>query len=71
MWDPAQYQRFADERSRPFADLTARIGAGNPAQVADLGCGPGHLTADLARRWPGAVVHGGDNSQEMIEAARR
>ena len=71
MWDPGQYQRFSDERSRPFADLTARIGAGDPAAVVDLGCGPGHLTADLARRWPGAVVHGVDNSAEMIAAARQ
>jgi trans-aconitate 2-methyltransferase len=71
MWDPDQYQRFADERSRPFADLTARIGAEAPATVVDLGCGPGNLTADLARRWPGAAVHGVDNSPSMIEAARR
>jgi trans-aconitate 2-methyltransferase len=70
MWDPGQYQRFADERSRPFADLTARIGAGQPASVVDLGCGPGNLTAGLARRWPGATVHGVDSSPAMIEAAR-
>ena len=71
MWDPGQYQRFADERSRPFADLTARIGAGQPASVVDLGCGPGNLTAGLARRWPGATVHGVDSSPAMIEAARQ
>jgi trans-aconitate 2-methyltransferase len=70
MWDPGQYQRFSDERSRPFADLTARIGTDDPGFVVDLGCGPGHLTADLARRWPGSRVHGVDNSAEMIEAAR-
>ena len=50
MWNPGQYQRFADERGRPFADLVARIGAGDPGTVVDLGCGPGNLTADLARR---------------------
>jgi trans-aconitate 2-methyltransferase len=71
MWDPGQYQRFADERSRPFADLTARIGARAPGTVVDLGCGPGHLTADLARRWPDAVVHGLDSSAAMIEDARQ
>jgi trans-aconitate 2-methyltransferase len=71
MWDPGQYQRFADERSRPFADLTARIGASEPGTIVDLGCGPGHLTADLARRWPGAVVHGLDSSPAMIEDARQ
>ena len=26
-WDPAQYARFADHRSRPFVDLLARVGA--------------------------------------------
>ena len=71
MWDPGQYRRFADERGRPFADLVARIGAGDPGTVVDLGCGPGNLTADLARRWPGAVVHGIDSSPSMIEAARQ
>jgi trans-aconitate 2-methyltransferase len=71
MWDPGQYQRFADERSRPFYDLLARVGADQPGVVVDLGCGPGNLTADLARRWPGAAVRGIDSSPEMIEAARQ
>lgn len=70
MWDPAQYQRFADERARPFFELTSRIRAPAPRYVVDLGCGPGQLTAALADRWPGAVVHGVDSSPEMIEQAR-
>ncbi len=70
MWDPGQYQHFGDERSRPFFDLLARVAAGNPRHVVDLGCGPGTLTATLARRWPGAEVRGIDSSPEMIEAAR-
>jgi trans-aconitate 2-methyltransferase len=69
MWDPGQYRRFAGERARPFAELIARIGASEPHTVVDLGCGPGDLTVDLSRRWPGAAVHGVDNSPEMIEAA--
>ena len=68
-WDPTTYLRFADERSRPFADLTQRIGASDPATVVDLGCGPGQLTASLAQRWPGAQVLGLDSSSEMIELA--
>ena len=48
MWDPAQYLRFASERSRPFFELLARVGAEAPKRVADLGCGPGELTAELA-----------------------
>jgi trans-aconitate 2-methyltransferase len=70
MWDPAQYLGFAGERSRPFFDLTARIGAGAPRSVVDLGCGPGQLTASLAQRWPQATVLGIDSSAEMIAAAR-
>jgi trans-aconitate 2-methyltransferase len=70
MWDPGQYQRFGDERSRPFFDLLARVGAEDPGLVADLGCGPGTMTAALARRWPGAQVRGIDNSAAMLEAAR-
>ncbi len=69
MWDPGQYLSFADERSRPFFDLAGRIAAENPGYVVDLGCGPGQLTADLARRWPQATVLGIDSSVEMIEAA--
>jgi trans-aconitate 2-methyltransferase len=70
VWDPAQYLTFADERSRPFFDLAARIGAGAPAWVVDLGCGPGQLTASLASRWPDAEVLGIDSSVEMIAAAQ-
>jgi len=70
MWDPGQYQRFAGERGRPFFDLLARVPASDPGYVADLGCGPGNLTAALAQRWPGADVIGLDSSPEMIDAAR-
>ena len=68
-WDPAQYGRFADERNRAFLDLTARIEASAPRHVVDIGCGPGHLTALLAARWPQAVVEGIDSSPEMIAEA--
>jgi trans-aconitate 2-methyltransferase len=70
-WDPDLYLRYADERGRPFVDLVARVGATRPADVVDLGCGPGTLTRLLAERWPGAVVRGIDSSPEMVEAARR
>jgi len=69
MWDPGLYRQFGDERSRPFFDLVGRIGAADPGFVADIGCGPGELTAALGRRWPSADVVGVDNSPEMIEAA--
>ncbi|WP_344921477.1 trans-aconitate 2-methyltransferase [Streptosporangium oxazolinicum] len=69
MWDPLVYGRYADERSRPFFDLVSRIAAESPGHVVDAGCGTGELTAELARRWPGARVHGFDSSPAMIEKA--
>lgn len=70
MWDPQQYLAFDDHRSRPFFDLLSRVAAAEPRVVMDLGCGPGHLTAVLARRWPGALVQALDSSPEMVAAAR-
>jgi trans-aconitate 2-methyltransferase len=68
-WDPQQYGRYADERSRSFFELLARIGVTQPRTVVDLGCGPGPLTAALAERWPDARVVGVDSSADMMEAA--
>jgi trans-aconitate 2-methyltransferase len=70
-WDPGHYLRYDDERSRPFFDLTARIGVDDPRTVVDLGCGPGQLTATLADRWPSARVTGIDSSAEMLASAHR
>ncbi|SEQ16229.1 methyltransferase domain-containing protein [Microlunatus flavus] len=69
-WDAEVYSAFADERSRPFTDLLARVRADDARRVVDLGCGPGPLTAGLAVRWPGAEVLGVDSSTAMIDAAR-
>ena len=71
VWDPAQYGRFGDERSRPFADLLARVQARDPRHVVDLGCGPGTLTRGLLDRWPGSRIVGIDSSREMIAEAER
>ena len=68
-WDPAVYRRFDDHRSRPFFDLLARVGAEAPRRVVDAGCGPGHLTAALAERWPRADVVGFDSSASMLTDA--
>ncbi|MER7497599.1 trans-aconitate 2-methyltransferase [Streptomyces pharetrae] len=71
-WDPAQYLRHAGHRARPFTDLLARVPdlPGDPPRIADLGCGPGNVTALLARRWPTAHLTGYDNSPEMLAQAR-
>ncbi|HEX2308984.1 MAG TPA: trans-aconitate 2-methyltransferase [Jatrophihabitantaceae bacterium] len=70
-WDPSKYLQFADQRSRPFVDLTSQIAAAEPRRVVDAGCGSGELTELLSRRWPSAQVFGFDSSPDMIERARR
>ena len=70
-WDPKIYLNFADERTRPAAELLARVAFDHPERVIDLGCGPGNSTALLARRWPGAALEGLDSSQAMLDEARK
>lgn len=71
---PLYAQLFHDElRDRPldrailsaFAEV---VSAGGDGQVADLGCGPGHITAYLNEL--GLAVFGLDASPAMIELAR-
>jgi trans-aconitate 2-methyltransferase len=69
-WHPERYLAFDDHRTRPAADLLARVGLHAPGRIVDLGCGPGNSTALLAARWPDADVVGVDGAPAMLEKAR-
>ncbi|HEX3674057.1 MAG TPA: methyltransferase domain-containing protein, partial [Rhizomicrobium sp.] len=69
-WDPNTYMKFGAERTRPAAELLARVPMQSPKRVIDLGCGPGNSTELLAQRWPDAEVTGLDSSPEMIAEAK-
>lgn len=50
--------------------IVARLSERPPSGVlADIGCGPGLLTARIAARYPGLRVMGIDASREMVRAA--
>lgn len=74
-WDPARYLQFSNERLRPALDLLAHVEMqthvkpGVSRRIVDLGCGPGHVSAILHKRWPDADVLGLDNSDAMLAAA--
>lgn len=68
-WDPEQYRRFAGERAQPFHDLLALVGQRPVARAADLGCGPGELTALAARQLDVGEMVGIDNSSTMLTSA--
>ncbi|WP_267427884.1 trans-aconitate 2-methyltransferase [Methylobacterium sp. GC_Met_2] len=69
-WNPALYTRFEDERTRPAAELLARVPLDAPLLAYDLGCGPGNSTALITARFPDAEVIGLDTSPAMLESAR-
>jgi trans-aconitate 2-methyltransferase len=69
-WNPALYTCFEDERTRPAAELLARVPLDAPVLAVDLGCGPGNSTALIAARYPDAEVIGLDTSPAMLESAR-
>ena len=69
-WDPAQYERFRDERARPFFDLLALVRPRPGMRVVDLGCGTGELTARLHRELAAGETLGLDRSEAMLAKAR-
>jgi trans-aconitate 2-methyltransferase len=70
-WEPDLYRRYEAERSQPAKDLLARVTLKAPQMLVDLGCGPGNSTELLAERWPEAEILGVDNSEAMLESARK
>ncbi len=68
-WEPDQYLKFTNERTRSSQDLLVRISLTAPERILDVGCGPGNSTALLAARWPAAAVTGLDSSVDMLAKA--
>jgi trans-aconitate 2-methyltransferase len=65
-WDPDQYARFREERTRPFTDLAALVEPHRGMQVIDLGCGGGELTAWLHGHLGAGETLGVDSSEAML-----
>ena len=69
VWNPAQYEKFRDERSQPFFDLMALVQPVPGGRVADLGCGTGELTRALHDYTGAAETVGLDSSDTMLAKA--
>jgi trans-aconitate 2-methyltransferase len=69
-WNPDQYERFHAERRQPFDDLIALCEPVPGGRIVDLGCGTGHLTAELHQRLQAAETVGIDSSESMLARAQ-
>jgi trans-aconitate 2-methyltransferase len=70
-WQPELYNRFRRYRAEPFEHIAGRLVIDPNDAVADLGCGPGDNTVELARRLTIGTARGIDLSLAMIEAAEK
>ena len=69
-YDPFTFAYPGYVTIRRFADLaSARLT--DVHRAADLGCGPGEITCELARRHPGIAFTGIDHSRAAIDRARQ
>jgi trans-aconitate 2-methyltransferase len=67
VWNPEQYERFRNERSRPFFDLLAMVMPAPELRAVDLGCGSGELTRTMHERLQARETLGLDSSGAMLE----
>lgn len=66
------YDRFMGRYSVPLANRFADFAMVRHEQrVADIGCGPGALTAELAKRLGSGAVSAVDPSEQFVTAARQ
>ena len=70
-WNSSLYLKFKKERTQPAIDLANRVRTYHPERIADIGCGPGNSTEVLKFVFPNSEIHGIDNSQDMIDKARK
>ena len=65
-WNPAQYERFRNERTQPFHDLVSLVEPLPGMRAIDLGCGTGELTRIMHDVLGCASTVGLDQSSAML-----
>lgn len=67
-WNPDQYEKFKNERAKPFFDLMDLVDSSVRISCAvDLGCGTGELTAQLVKKFKIQKLLALDNSDAMLK----
>ena len=70
-WNPDQYARFSEERSRPFFDLLALVHPAPGGRAIDLGCGTGELTRHVHDHVGASATIGLDRSDSMLNRSEQ
>lgn len=70
-WNAGEYHRLSEPQLAWGRDVLARIALRGDEIAADVGCGTGRLSAELADRLPRGRVIGIDSSESMIDQARK
>jgi trans-aconitate 2-methyltransferase len=68
-WNAAHYLKYGDERTRPAADLAARVELDAPRTIMDLGCGPGNRRV-FRERHPAWREGGNCDRSDAVERSR-
>ncbi len=69
-WNPNQYEKFKDQRIRPFLDLLEGLKPSPGSTVLDLGCGTGEWTRRLHEEFKAKSTLGLDSSDAMLDRAQ-
>jgi len=70
-WDGASYDRISTTMQALGMEVLERLELTGSERVLDAGCGSGRVTEALIERLPRGGVIGVDESESMIDAARR
>lgn len=69
-WDAREYFRNSAFQETCAFELIAKLELRGSEKILDIGCGDGHITAEIAGRVPSGQILGIDTSPDMIHYAR-
>ena len=70
-WNAEDYAKHSSAQQAWARELLSKLKLGGYESVLDIGCGDGKTTAEIAGQAPNGNVVGVDNSNDMIELARK
>lgn len=70
-WNGKEYDNNSEMQRKAAMEIVTRLQIAPTEHILDIGCGPGPITFELAKRVPQGSVHGIDASESQIEQAQQ